>query len=255
MTVSRRHMLTGAAALLSGAAHAERGPLIAAASSLQGLIGAFAADFERETGIKLRLVYGATANLLHQIGQGAPFELFLAADEASVRRLADAGLTVTEPKVFALGQLSLIVPVSSPLMLDQGLAGLLPAVTSGVIKRFAIANPELAPYGRAAEQALQASGVWEIIRPQLILAENIALAASLVATGGAQAGLTATSTLRLPGLAKAVRAAAIAADQHAPVRHACAALRGASPAALAVLARFTAPTQQARLAAHGFSMP
>jgi molybdate transport system substrate-binding protein len=249
-------MLMGAGAMLSGGANAtERGPLIAAASSLKGLLDEFAVDFERDTGTKLRLVFGGTTNLVRQIEQGAPYELLLAADEASVQRLADKGLTRGSPVVFALGQLSLIVPHAQRRLISQGLGGLLPEIQAGTIKRFAIANPELAPYGQAAQQALQKAGLWEAIQLRLMLAENVALAASFVAMGGAQAGIVATSTLLLPGLAKAVLGSPVPADQHAPIRHAAAVLRGAGPTAQAALARLTAPAQQARLVRHGFSAP
>jgi molybdate transport system substrate-binding protein len=256
MTISRRCVLTGAAAVLSGAAYAaEPAPLIAAASSLKGLLDEFAATFERQTGSKLRLVFGGTTNLVRQIEQGAPYELLLAADEASVQRLADKRHTSGPPVVFALGQLSLIVPQAQSGLADRGLPGLLPHIQKGTIKRFAIANPELAPYGQSAQQALQKAGLWDAIQPRLMLAENVALAASFVAMGGAQVGIVSTSTALLPGLAKSVRAAPIAADLHAPIRHAGAVLKNAGPAAMVAFAALTAPAQQARFVAHGFSAP
>jgi molybdate transport system substrate-binding protein len=258
VTVSRRQLLTaaGASALASGGVDAAgSAPLIAAASSLKGLLDEFAVTYERETRQRLRLVFGATSNLVRQIEQGAPYEVLLAADEVSVQRLADKRLTLTPPKVFALGQLSLIVRQASKLTNEGGVSGLRAAVDAGQIKRFAIANPELAPYGAAARQALQAAGLWDVIQPRLMLAETVALAASFVAMGGAEAGIIATSTLQLPGLANAVRGSPIPSGQHAPIRHAAAALQGASATAQAVLSRFTSPAQQARLMAHGFSAP
>jgi molybdate transport system substrate-binding protein len=256
VTVSRRCVLTGAVAVLSGAAFAaEPAPLIAAASSLKGLLDEFAATFERQSGSRLRLVFGSTTNLVRQIEQGAPYELLLAADEVSVQRLADKGLTAGPPVVFARGQLSLIVPRAQSSLADGGLHGLLPHSRAGTIKRFAIANPELAPYGQSAQQALQKAGLWDAIQPRLMLAENVALAASFVAMGGAQAGIVSTSTALLPGLAKSVRAAPIAADLHAPIRHAGAVLKNAGPGAMAAFAALTAPAKQARFAAHGFSAP
>jgi molybdate transport system substrate-binding protein len=254
VTVSRRLVLTAAAAVLSGGVHAAEGaPLIAAASSLKGLLDEFAATFERETGAKLRLVFGSTTNLVRQIEQGAPYELLLAADEASVQRLASKGLTSGPPRVFALGQLSLIVPLAQSGLADGGWPGLLLHIQAGTVKRFAIANPELAPYGTAAQQALQQAGLWDVVQPRLMLAENVALAASFVAMGGAQAGIVATSTGLLPGLAKSVRAVGIASDQHAPIRHAAAVLKSAGPTAQGALAWILAPAQRARLARHGLS--
>jgi molybdate transport system substrate-binding protein len=261
VTVSRRDLLAGAAALGAGSVYAtgalagERQPLIAAASSLKGLLDELAATVERETGVKLRLVFGGTTNLVRQIEQGAPYELLLAADEASVQRLAVAGLTRRPPVVFALGQLSLIVPYGAELQVGQGMAHVAAQLQTGQIKRFAIANPELAPYGQAAQQALKAAGVWGQVEPKLMLAENVALAASFVAMGGAQAGIVSTSTALLPGLARSIRVMPVAAELHAPIRHTGALLKSAGPEAAAAFAALTSPAQRMRFAAHGFSAP
>jgi molybdate transport system substrate-binding protein len=258
VTIARRQVVVGVVAALAAPALAHlpvaagggaKPPLIAAASSLKGLLDAWAATLA--VGNRPRLVFGATANLVRQIEQGAPYELLLAADEASVQRLADRGLTLAPPVVFALGQLSLIVPAASPLDITGGLSGLQVAR----ISRFAIANPDLAPYGRAAVQALQAAGLGDAVRGKLMLAENVALAAAFVAMGGADAGLVASATLKLSGLALRVRAIPVSPDQHAAIRHAAAALRGAGPAATAMLAQFVSPAQHVMLAEQGFAVP
>jgi molybdate transport system substrate-binding protein len=259
MMMSRRHLLLGTMPVClsrgAPARAAETAPLVAVAASLQGLIEAYAATFERETGKPLRLVFGATANFVRQIEQGAPFELFLAADDESVQRLARNGLTAAPPAVFARGELRLATRQASALPVDQGLAGIRSALQSGALRRIAMANPELAPYGRAAQQALQAAGLWELMQPRLMLGENVSLTTSLVATGGAEAGLVAGSTLKLPAFARVLRSGPVAADQYAPIRHGAALLKGAGPAAAAAFERIIAADFRILLAAHGFSAP
>jgi molybdate transport system substrate-binding protein len=246
----KRHetLITRRLAIGGGAAWAA--PLIAVAASLKPPIEEIAGAAGA-----LRLVFGATAAFVRQIEQGAPFEAFLSADEAAPKRLADAGRTIGPPRVFALGRLSLAVGRASGLPLESGLAGLRAALDDGRIKRFAIANPELAPYGRAALEALEAAGLPAAVAPRLILAENVMQAATLIAGGGAQAGLVATSALSVPGLAAHLRAVPVDAALHAPIRHAMVALTGAGPAALGFLAGLAAPASAPYLTRHGFAAP
>jgi molybdate transport system substrate-binding protein len=103
----------------------------------------------------VRVTYGATGNLVHQIESGAPFQLLLAADEKSVDKLAAAGLTDGAPSVFAQGRISLVAPIGSAVVVDGELKGLGEALAAGTVKHFAIANPEVAPYGVAAREALR----------------------------------------------------------------------------------------------------
>ena len=152
---------------LSRQARAESAPVVAAAASMRYAMDDIAVAFERQTGRRVRLTYGATRSLMHQIENGAPYELFLAADEESLRRLAGKKRTDGIPVVFARGRISLVVPSGSSVSVDGELVGLADALAAGNVEHLAIANPEIAPYGRAAREALQRAGVWQGLSPRL----------------------------------------------------------------------------------------
>jgi len=143
--------------------------------------------------IEVRTILGSSGKLTAQIHNGAPYDLFMAANMAYPRSLRKSGEAVTEPKIYAKGALALFSPLSRDL--GKGLAALL----SPDIRRIAIANPRTAPYGQAAEEALKKSGLYKKVRPKLIYGESISqtLAYTLKA---ADVGIVAKSSLLAPGL-------------------------------------------------------
>jgi molybdate transport system substrate-binding protein len=208
------------ASILSGQhALAEDRPVVAAAASLQFALTEAADAFSAETGRTVRLSFGSSGNLFRQIQQGAPFEMFLSADEAFVLDLAAKGLTANgQGDVYATGRLAVLVPKEGPVEADGSLAGLAAAVEDGRLKRFAIANPELAPYGRAAAEALRHAGLWDAVQPTLVTGDNISQAAQFVSSGNAQAGLVSLSLALAPDLAERTEYALVAEDWHEPLR-------------------------------------
>jgi len=188
-------------------------PLIAAAASLQPALEEAAALITAQTGIAPRFAYGASGNLARQIAQGAPFEMLLAADEISIQKLAEAGHTRDAGHVFARGRLALFAPRGSALDPAGGLEALRPLLAAGRVQRFAIANPEIAPYGRAAEQALRRLDLWEALRPHLVFGTSIAQAAQFATTEGAIGGLLtkrgSEAALRLQAWLLSPQAAAV----------------------------------------------
>jgi molybdate transport system substrate-binding protein len=136
--------------------------------------------------------------LTRQIQDGAPFELFLAADEEFPNQLTAAGLTRDAGAVYAVGRLVLFAPKGSPLTVDEKLEGLARLARAGGVSRFAIANPDVAPYGKAAEAVLRQHGLWDTLRPRLVLGDTIAQAAQFASTGNAVGGLIAYSLVTTP---------------------------------------------------------
>lgn len=142
-------------------------PTVAAASDLRFAVEEVAAAFQRETGMTVRLAFGSTGIFSAQIREGAPFELFMAADEQFVLDLYRDGFTRDEGTLYAEGRVVVAVPTGSRLSADGSFEDLRRALADGRVTRFAIANPEHAPYGMRAEEALRHVGLWEVIQPYL----------------------------------------------------------------------------------------
>lgn len=161
---------------------------LAAAADLATCMPALNAGFGGETSVTT----GASGNFHAQIRNGAPFDILLSADTGYPQALADAGLAEgASMMVYALGQLMLW---SADPGLDTG-AGL-SVLTNPAVRRIAIANPEVAPYGRAAKAALQQAGLWERLQGKLVYGENVAQAMQFVESGNAQAGLVGKAHLQ-----------------------------------------------------------
>jgi len=194
IAIIRHVVLLAVAALLvpSPAAAGEARAAVAAnfADAMNELVPAFA----ETTGHTVVPVFGSTGKHYAQIVNGAPFALFLAADMERPRRLEEAGLAVTGSRfTYAVGRLAL-------WSRDEGLVdGAGHVLATGGIHRLAIANPELAPYGRAAMEAIEALGLRERLEPRLVRGETIAQAFQYVRTGNARLGFVALSQLRRPG--------------------------------------------------------
>ena len=184
-------------------------PVVAAAANLSFALTESAGQFARERGTRVELVFGASGALTRQILDGAPFELFLSADEESPNRLAAAGLTRDGGVVYATGRLVVFSPTGSPLTVDERLEGLGRLLQSGGVTRFAIANPDVAPYGKAAEAVLRKRGLWEALRPRLVLGDTVAQAAQFATTGNAVGGLLAYSLVMGAGLGERGRHGAV----------------------------------------------
>ena len=255
-----RHALVAFAALLmcgfSGLVVAQaplpsKPALVAAAANLQQVLVELVPLFEREQKGKISLSIGSSANLVRQIQQGLPAEIFMSADEDFALRLADAGLSQDQGVVYATGRLVLAVPVASALKLDPQLQGLKAGL--GQIEKFAIANPELAPYGKAAVQALQKLNVWPALQRKMVLGENIAQTTQYLSTGAAQAGMTALSLVLAPEVASRLRYVLIPQDLHAPLRQRMVLLKNASPQAVQFYAFLQGEPARKIFQRYGFS--
>jgi molybdate transport system substrate-binding protein len=228
-------------------------PLIAAASSLRYVMPRLEQAFKANGGSKLRVSFGSSGNLSRQILQGAPHELFLSADTSYVSALIDAGLTKDKGQIYAYGRLALIATRNSKLMVDRSLEGLKTALVSGGLKRFAIANPQFAPYGRAAMQVLKITGLWQDIQPLLVFGENIAQTAQFAISSAAQGGLVSYSLALAPAVAAKTKQALVPASWHQPLKHQMVLLKNASHEAMDFYKFMRSDTAQDILARNGFS--
>ncbi|WP_404343295.1 molybdate ABC transporter substrate-binding protein [Vreelandella venusta] len=198
-------------------------PIVAAASSLQFALEEAAAQFTQQTGHTLRLNFGSSGNFRRQIAQGAPFELFLSADEGFVQALYDEGYVDNAGVIYARGRLAWVQSAGRySLPSEQApLAGVQEAITAweeGQRLRVAIASPEHAPYGMAARDVLQKAGLWEASGPLRVQGENVSQAMQFALSDEARGGLVAYSLAVAPALAEHSEAVLMPETWHTPLR-------------------------------------
>lgn len=227
---------------------------VAAAADIRFALDELTAQFTRRQGVQVQVTYGSSGQLATQIEQGAPFDLFFSADEQLVRHLVAQGLILAQrEQIYGIGRIVLWVRNNSPIDPQQGLR----VLTDDRIRFIAIANPEHAPYGRAAAQALRASGLWDLAYPKLVLGENISQTLQFVRTGNADVGIVALSLAVAPPVQPDGRYWLIPASLHDPIRQA-AGVVARSPRleqAKAFLALVTGPEGRQVLRRYGFTLP
>jgi molybdate transport system substrate-binding protein len=242
-------------ALSSLQARAQPVATVAAASDLKFAVEEIAQNFTNKTGHQLRLIFGSSGNFYAQILQGAPFHLFMSADESFVFKLAEAQKTLNRGKLYAYGRIGLIVPKGSPVKVDGELKGLTAAIDAGKVKRFSIANPVHAPYGTRAQEALKHAGIWQKIEPLLVYGENVSQAAQFATSGSAQGGIIAYSLALAPQVAKLGEFALIPESWHQPLAQRMVLMRQAPESARAFYEYLSQPEAQSIMARYGFVMP
>lgn len=195
MKLSFHALMPAVLSLIAAASARADDALVAVAANFAGAVEAIGADFTKDTGHAIQVTTGATGKLYAQISEGAPFAILLSADAKTPAKLEEDGSAVPGTRfTYAVGKLSL-------WSADAGRIGDDPkaALTAPDTLHVAIANPDLAPYGVAAREALTAMGLWETIRPRIVMGENIGQAFSMVDTGAAQMGFIATSAIESLG--------------------------------------------------------
>jgi len=184
------------AGLQDTAAASGRKLTVAGASDLSTAFREIAAEFEKETGYRVVLSLGSTGMLSRQIEQGAPFDAFFAANRKFVEELEKGGHIVPgTAELYAEGRIVIAVRKGSGLKMSR-----LEDLRDARVAKIAIANPEHAPYGLSAKEALKSAGLWDELRPKLVYGENIRQALQFVESGNASAGIIARSIADAPGI-------------------------------------------------------
>jgi molybdate transport system substrate-binding protein len=203
---------------------------VAAAADLNYALKEVAQKFESQTGKKVQITFGSSGNFFTGIQNGAPYDVFFSADIDYPRKLEAAGLTVPGTLYeYAVGRIVLWVPNESKLNLTQGLA----VLTDPSIRKIAIANPQHAPYGRAAVAALQSTKLYDRVSTKFVMGENISQTAQFVQSGNADIGIIALSLAKGPAMSNAGRCYVIPADTHPPIEQAAVVLKSAKDQAAA----------------------
>ncbi|MGH2426618.1 MAG: molybdate ABC transporter substrate-binding protein [bacterium] len=227
---------------------------VAAASDLRFALEEIARLFERQQGVPVRLTFGSSGQLAAQIEQGAPFDVFFAANEGFVHALAGKGRVDRKSvQLYAIGRIVLWVRNDSPLDVSKGLS----VLRDERIRFVSISNPQHAPYGQAAVQALQTSGLLIQVQPRLVLGENVSQALQYVQTGNAEIGIVALSLAVAPTIRSQGRYQIVPAYLHRPIRQAVGVTTIAAWPDLArrFMIAVNGPAGRAVMRAYGFTLP
>ena len=224
--------------------------LVAAAANLQPALDEIGPLFEEQTGAELTFSYGSTVALAQQIEAGLPADLIVAADVEHVDRLRERGLLIEDTQqVYAVGRLALAGSTEAGAAVSE-----LEDLLRPEVEKVAIADPEVAPYGRAAEEALKSAGLWDELKPKLVYGQNVNAATEYVRSGNAEAGLVALSLVIHE---RAVTYVTVDESLHQPIRQALAVIRGTRHEELArrFIALIRGPQGRAVLEEYGFVVP
>ena len=228
---------------------------VAAAADMSAALPELVAVYTKQTVQAVKLSFGSSGNLTNQIRNGAPFDVFFSADEDYPKQLIADGLAEKDSLYrYAVGRLVLWVP--NNVSLDPQKVGM-QTLVDPLAKKIAIANPEHAPYGRAAEAALKHFGIYEQVSGKLVLGENVSQAAQFVESGNAQAGLIALSHALSPALKDKGRYWAVPLDAYPTLNQAAVVLSRskAQGAARKFLEFVRGPEATSLLSSYGFSLP
>ena len=225
---------------------------IAAAADLKFAMTDLAAAYEKQSGVKLNLTFGSSGNFFAQIQNGAPFDIFFSADSDYPHKLNLAGFVLpSSADAYAIGKLVLWSPANTNLNPEKsGWQSLL----DPSVKKIAIANPDHAPYGRAAIEAIKNSGLYERVKDKLVFGDNIGQTAQFVQSGNAQIGILAESLILSPSFGPG-HSWKIPQQQYTPLIQSVVALKSSAhkDTALAFLAWIKTPPAQAVFQKYGFS--
>ena len=211
------------------------------------------AQFQKEHPADLKVIYGSSGNFASQIIHGAPFHLFISADEQYPLELFKKGKTVDEGKIYAIGKLALIANQAKGIRLSESKDELAEIIKKA--NKISLAKPELAPYGRASVEYLKASGLWDLAKGKIVYADNIAMAAMFVSTGSADIGFTALSIANSPAIQKEIKSITLNPNLYQPIKQRMVLIKNPTKDAIALYNFMQSPKAKEILGRHGYALP
>ena len=227
--------------------------MVAVSANMKDAFTEITATYKASNQSDFRVVYGSSGNFTAQIMNGAPFKLFIAADEHFPLELYKNGKTVDEGRVYAIGKLALISKKSFGPMPVQSKLELANAI--GKANKIAIAKPELAPYGKASVEYLKSIGLWELAKDKLIYGDNIGVAAMYVVSGAADMGFTALSLATSREVTRETVYTLLDSKQYEPIKQRMILIKGAPKEAVDLYQFMQGPQAKAILQKFGYTTP
>jgi molybdate transport system substrate-binding protein len=226
---------------------------VAVAANMKDAFGEIALAFKATGKPEMRVLYGSSGNFTAQIMNGAPFSLFIAADEHFPLELYKNGKTVDDGVVYAIGKWALIAKTSSGITLADNKAELAKALAKA--NKIAIAKPELAPYGKAGVEYLKSEGLWDLAKDKLVYGDNIGVATTYVVTGAADVGITALSLAKSAEVTKETNYLSLDAKFYEPIKQRMALIKGAPIEARELYQFMQGPQAKSILRKYGYTTP
>lgn len=217
--------------MVVGHCHAQA-TLVVVSANMKDAFTEINQQFQKVHPSQIKVIYGSSGNLASQIIHGAPFNLFISADEQYPLELFKKGKTINQGKIYAIGKLVLIANPSKDIVLSESKAAL-----SQIIKKankIAMAKPELAPYGKASVEYLKTNQLWEFAKDKIVYADNVGMAAMFVTTGSADIGFTALSLAKTPPVSKLVNSIALNQNLYQPIQQRMVLLKNPTKDAIAL---------------------
>lgn len=228
-------------------------PTIAVAANMKDAFLEIITSFKPTGRPEMRVVYGSSGNFTTQILNGAPFNLFIAADEHFPLELYKNGKTVDEGAVYAIGKLAIIAKKSSGIQLLDSKIEMAKAIQKA--NKIAIAKPDLAPYGKAAVEYLKAEGLWDLAKNKLVYADNIGVATTYVVSGAADIGFTAVSLAKSPEVIKEANFLSLNPKLYEPIKQRMVLIKGAPQEAVDLYRFIQTPEAKNILQKYGYTTP
>ena len=252
MSTMRLLALVWALLFSIGTAYAQTST-VAVAANMKDAFTEIAAAYKATGKPEMRVVYGSSGNFATQIMNGAPFNLFIAADEQFPLELFRNGKTTDDGEIYAIGKLAIITKNSSGIRLLDSKVDIAKAI--GKANKVAIAKPELAPYGRAAVQYLKAEGLWDLAKDKLVYADNIGAATTYVVSGAADIGFTALSLAKSPEVMKQTSFLLVDAKLYEPIKQRMVLIKGAPQESVDLYRFMQGPQAKSILQKYGYTTP
>ena len=250
---SIKQILLAFLALYVSASLAQKAPMVAAASDLKFALEEITAKYKVDKGQDMKLVFGSSGVLWQQVKNGAPFSLLMSADEAYIDDLYKHGLTVDKGSLYAIGRIALLQKKGGPIKFGADQQSVIKAIKEA--KKISIANPEHAPYGRAAKEYLTNIGVWDLAQPKLVFGENISQATMFALTGSADFAISALSLAISPQVQVQSTYVLIPDHLHKPLRQKMALIKNNAASAKDFYLYLQEPKSREIMARYGFIAP